>query len=291
MSRQPIKFSTLRNQLGLTGRVSFRNIVVASGGTVGGSNGGSNLTLTTTYTQVNNFAPGFPANFTHQLWANSLSSLSHGAAVSNWSNFIQNTTTVRPSFNIDSGNNFKSVRFIGTSSTNRFLNKTATVNVNFATGGGATNVLMIRFTSSFLQFHRVLHFDGNTIVGNARTYEFYLAVGGNNQQTISPKFYYATDQAGTVSGIPLNKWTLIVSRFTNGSPNKHEIFVNNMTTPVLTTNTTNALANSVMTTFNIGASGTPGGNQDIHFHALYPRALSASDMQALYSSFSGNIQL
>jgi hypothetical protein len=288
MSRQPIKFSTLRNQLGLTGKVTFKSIVLASGGTIGS---GSNQTLTTTNTQVNAIAPYFPVNSTIQLWANSLSTLTNGASMSNWGNFTQATVALRPTFNIDSGTNVKSVRFTGTSSTNKLLRWNTNIACNYGTNGGVTYVLVIRYNSTLLQFNRTLQFEGST--GNGRVYEFILAETGNNaninQQAISPKHYYANAIGGSTF-VPLYKWTLIVSRFTNAT-SKHDIFINNMSTPVLSYSQPTALQNSTLTSFMIGASGNPGQNADIHFHAMYPRSLSASDMSLLYNSFSSIIQL
>jgi len=229
-----------------------------------------------------------PLNPFFALKANDLS-LSQSAVVSTWGNFTQSTSTFQPSFNIDATTNLKSVSFTGTSTTRMFLQWNTNQTLAYGTGGGSSIVLFARYKTALVQFNRTLSHTGPT--GNARTFEYIIGESGTSG--MHPKYFYANSTAALLppASVPLNKWTLYITVFTN-STNTAQIYVNTNTTPVATRTALTALQDSVLSTLYVGAQGTTGRGQDvdIHFAALYPRPLNSSELANVRAIFSSSIQ-
>jgi hypothetical protein len=235
--------------------------------------------------------PTLPTNSTYSLLATSLTGLSAGAAVTSWGSFTQATSGLQPTYGVDSGTSLQFVRFTGNSTSRQFLQWNNTSTVNFGTNGGSTIVLFIRFRNSLTQFNRPVSHNGSS--GNARVFEFILAENAN--AGLAPKYFFANNSAVIYStaSVPINKWTLIIVRFTNGTPNTAQIFLNsNTTTPVATNGgTLNALQNSTVTTYFIGSQGSAEGmNSDMHHVSYYPRSLSNNELADIASYFSSYIE-
>lgn len=245
--------------------------------------------------RFNNFygkslAPTFPSGSVYSLQASSLS-LSSGSKINSWGSFGQTNSTFQPTYKVDSlNNNLPYVEFLGTSTSRQFLEWNFTSNVLYGTGGGSTIVLFCKYRNSLVQFNRSISHNGSS--GNANVFEWIL--GEDVPRSLHPKYFYVNSTAAHLSSnqVPLGKWTLYQVRFTNGSPNKAEIFVNNPSTPAASNMNLTGMSNSTITRFTLGADGTNsvGQNCDFHYTALYPRALSNSELTNIYNTFVSYIQ-